>query len=208
MIASWRKSMLRKLLVGFATALACCVAAGCFHRIVGYRLQGPRVGWCNAADLLVLDSQDLAGVLVQRCVSPPFLPVAIFCEPWSGMASSIGFRNVSNEGLVVHIDRFELVRADRAGPLAAEYQTTEYSSHAGAQTPSASRRGMKIEFGPAGAVLMALRFPTQDVAAGSRLAVAGLVETGSGRQERFQCNGVLVPRSGEWKWLNPFVTED
>ena len=34
------------------------------------------------------------------------------------------------------------------------------------------------------------------------------IETGSGRQERFQCNGVLVPRSGEWKWLNPFVTED
>ena len=203
-----RKDMLRKLLVGLSTTFVCCVAAGCFHRVVGYRLQGPRVGWCNAADLLVLDSQDLAGVLVQRCVSPPLLPVSIFCEPWSGMASSVGFRNLTHEGLVVHIDRFELVRADKTRPLAAEYEKTEYSSRSSAKTPSAAGTTMEIEFGPGGAVLIVLRFATQDVAAGSRLVVAGRVETSSGRQESFQCNGSLVPRSGEWKWLNPFVTED
>ncbi len=198
----------RKLLVGFAAAVVCCLAAGCFSRIAGYHLPGPRIGWCRAADLLVLDSQDLAGVLVQRCVSPPLLPVAVFCEPWSGLESSVGFRNVSREGLMVHIDRFELVGADAARPLAAEVQRTVYSSNAIAQMPSPSGTGMTIEFGSGGGVLIDLMFPTQDVGPGSRLVIAGLVETGSGRQERFQCSEVLVPRSGEWKWLKPFVTVD
>jgi len=199
--------MARKVFVAFGIVLVCCSLLGCLRRVVGYRLPGVRVGWCKAANRLVLDSQDLAGVLVQRCVSAPLVPLPIYCEPWCSMASSVGMGNVGSEQLLVRIERFDLVRGNTS--LSAKFQDIEWlNRYASVTKPAESFSGMEIELGPGGAMLINVTFDTDHVTSGAQLVVVGTIHGGSGLQERFECEANLVPRSGKWEWLNPLVTVD
>lgn len=176
-----------------AIAMLAATSVGCMQRVSGLSLQSlSRYGWC-AEGPLRLDSQDLGPLLHRRCISAPFVPVALYCDPSKGLGGTLAIRSLTDHQLRVEVRVLRLAQP-------------------GARTsmdfaPSPRLQGA-FEIQPRDAELFESILPIEDIPMSARLVIEGSYEVSNGDHGSFNCDVELKKIDDPWSWYNPLVSSD